>query len=148
MLAKEYSYLPENGKVVGKHSGAHFFTVGQRKGLGVGGKAEPLFVIATDIEKNIVYVGQGQQHSGLYRWALFIKSVEIHWIRPDYEMVVGEEDEFLVRIRYRQPLQKAKLFRRQDGIYIVFEQPQRGIAAGQFAAWYKEEELIGSGVIS
>ncbi len=148
MLAKEYSYLPENGKVVGKHSGAHFFTVGQRKGLGVGGKAEPLFVIATDIEKNIVYVGQGQQHSGLYRWALFIKVQEIHWIRPDYEMVVGEEDEFLVRIRYRQPLQKAKLFRRQDGIYIVFEQPQRGIAAGQFAAWYKEEELIGSGVIS
>ncbi len=147
-LSAEYIYMPKDGKIVGKHNGAHYFTIGQRKGLGVGGKAEPLFVIATNVEQNVVYVGQGQEHSGLFRTGLFIDESELHWVRPDFEMKQDEIQEFMVRIRYRQPLQKAKLFRKTEGMYIIFEEPQRGIAAGQFAAWYYGEELIGSGVIS
>jgi tRNA-specific 2-thiouridylase len=146
-LATPVRYKPTDGKVVGKHKGAHFYTIGQRKGLNVGGTPEPLFVIATDIKRNIVYVGQGQEHGGLYRKGLFIPEVDIHWVRPDITMSIGESKDFLVRIRYRQPLQNAKLFREPEGMYIVFENAQRGITAGQFAAWYQEDELMGSGVI-
>jgi len=135
-------------KVVGTHKGAHFFTIGQRKGINLGGYKEPLFVIGTDAEKNILYVGEGQSHPGLYRKGLLVKKDEIHWIRPDLVMNVGENHEYMVRIRYRQPLQKAKLFRRKEGIYIIFNKLQRGIAPGQFAAWYNGDEVIGSGVIS
>jgi tRNA-specific 2-thiouridylase len=142
-----WSYRKEDGNWVGKHQGAHFFTLGQRKGLNVGGKEEPLFVISTDVENNRIYVGQGQSHPGLYRKGLNIRNGEIHWIRDDLEMNPGETREYLVRIRYRQPLQKAVLHRTADGLYIVFNRLQRGIAAGQFAAWYDEEELVGSGVI-
>ena len=138
---------PEDGKKAGEHNGAHFFTIGQRKGLNIGGHKEPLFVIATDIEKNIVYAGEGQSHPGLYRKGLFIRSDEIHWIRPDLRMEDGENRDFLVRIRYRQPLQKARIFKRPEGMYIIFEESQRGIAPGQFAAWYDGGEVIGSGVI-
>jgi tRNA-specific 2-thiouridylase len=140
-------YQPTDGKVIGTHEGAHFYTIGQRKGLNVGGKKEPLFVIGTDVEKNIVYVGMGQQHKGLYRNGLFIRYDDIHWIRPDLAMQAGEVRKYSVRIRYRQPLQSAQLFQMPDGIHIVFDQPQRGITPGQFAAWYEEEELVGSGVI-
>ena len=136
------------GKVVGTHNGANFFTIGQRKGINLGGYKEPLFVIGTDTEKNILYVGEGQSHPGLYRKGLLVKEDEIHWVRPDMEMKVGESREYLVRIRYRQPLQKAKLSRREEGIYIIFNKLQRGIAPGQFAAWYDGDEVIGSGVIS
>jgi tRNA-uridine 2-sulfurtransferase len=141
-------YKPENGKVVGKHQGAHYYTVGQRKGLNVGGKPKPLFIIATDIKENIIYVGQGQEHPGLMRKGLFVPGSDIHWIRPDLEMISGDEQEFMVRIRYRQPLQKAKLYRKENGMYFVFEELQRGITPGQFAAWYKDGELLGSGVIA
>ncbi len=132
---------------VGKHQGAHFFTVGQRKGLNVGGKVEPLFVISTDVKSNRIYVGQGQSHPGLYRPGLHIQTEEIHWIRRDLVMKVGEVREYLVRIRYRQPLQKASLHMTEKGLYILFDEAQRGVASGQFAAWYDGEELLGSGVI-
>ena len=133
---------------VGEHQGAQFYTIGQRKGLNVGGKAEPLFVIATDINENIVYVGMGQNHPGLFRKALFINSNEVHWVRPDLKLSIGQHIELMVRIRYRQPLQKATLYSKDEGIYIAFNEPQRGITAGQFASWYDGEELIGSGVIA
>jgi tRNA-specific 2-thiouridylase len=130
------------------HNGAHFFTIGQRKGLDVGGTAEPLFVIATDIKENVIYVGQGKKHPGLFRKGLFVPNDEIHWIRPDLQLQPGQSGEYLVRIRYRQALQKAAMHQKDDGLYIVFDEPQRGITSGQFAAWYKEDELLGSGVIS
>lgn len=147
-LSKPLLYNPQLGKVIGTHQGAQFFTIGQRKGLNIGGKAEPMFVISTDIERNIVYAGMGQNHPGLYRKGLFINLAEIHWVRPDRAMKPGDRLDFLVRIRYRQPLQQATLHCKEDGMYIIFKNPQRGITAGQFAAWYDGEELIGSGVIN
>ena len=147
-LATPYTYQPSDGRKVGTHGGAHFYTIGQRHGLGVGGTALPLFVIATDVERNIVYVGQGHDHPGLLRRALRIAPEEIHWVREDLAQAIGEEPRrYLARIRYRQPLQGATLHRRTEGAYLLFDEPQRGITAGQFAAWYDGEELIGSGVI-
>jgi tRNA-specific 2-thiouridylase len=146
-LAKPFSYTVRDGKKIGKHNGAHFYTIGQRKGLGVGGRPEPLFIIATDVEQNVIYMGQGEDHPGLYRRALHITENEIHWVRPDLVMREGERRHYQVRIRYRQPLQDAELIRTRDGLYIRFDEPQRGITAGQFAAWYDGEELVGSGVI-
>ncbi len=147
-LSKPYKYIALDGFVVGKHRGAHFYTIGQRKGLNVGGKAEPLFVIGINVAYNQVFVGQGSQHLGLYRKALFIQNDEIHWVRPDMALEIGAEQSFLVRIRYRQPLQKATLIRQEKGLFIVFDEPQKSITAGQFAAWYLNDELIGSGVIN
>lgn len=146
-IVRPYFYQPENGKWSGKHQGAHFYTVGQRKGLNVGGRAEPLFVLATDTKANIIYVGQGHDHPGLNRRALFIPNSEVHWIRTDLQMQAGEERSYLVRIRYRQELQIARLFCREKGVYILFKELQRGITPGQFAAWYDGEELCGSGII-
>ena len=144
-LAEKYTYTSADGLEVGTHNGAHFFTVGQRKGLAVGGTKEPLFVLATDVEENIIYVGEGKTHAGLYRSALWIDQEDIHWIRrdliPQKPMVVQ------ARIRYRQPLAKATLHPTAKGLYLVFDKPQSAIAAGQFAAWYLDDELIGSGVI-
>ena len=148
ILTAPHIHNPENGKIVGKHNGAHFFTIGQRKGLGVGGKIEPLFVIGIDVIKNIVYTGQGHDHPGLNRKGLFISKDEIHWTREDLKMKVSEEREYLSRIRYRQGLSTATLKMEEDGLYIIFNEVQRGIASGQFAAWYNDDELIGSGVIS
>lgn len=147
-LSKKYSYCLTDGQVVGKHQGAHYFTKGQRKGLAVGGTPEPLFVIETDVETNIIYTGQGKNHPGLFRKALFVSNEEVHWVRPD--LVVGAYDELKVkaRIRYRQPLQDGVLHPTENGLYIVFEEPQASITEGQFVAWYHGEELIGSGVIS
>jgi tRNA-specific 2-thiouridylase len=135
------------GKVIGSHNGAHFFTIGQRKGINIGGHKEPLFVTGTDTKRNILYVGEGPSHPGLYRKGLFVRSEDVHWIRRDLAMEAGESREYMVRIRYRQPLQKAGLYLRADGMYIIFNKLQRGIAPGQFAAWYDGKELIGSGVI-
>jgi len=147
-LTEPYIYHPESGKFIGNHNGAHFFTIGQRKGLKVGGKEKPLFVIATDVDQNLVYVGQGEDHPGLYRKALFIQENEIHWIRPDLTMDQGDIERFKVRIRYRQPLQNATIHKLEAGMVIVFDKKQRGITPGQFAAWYLDEELVGSGVIN
>ncbi|MFH0843060.1 MAG: tRNA 2-thiouridine(34) synthase MnmA [Bacteroidota bacterium] len=142
----DFSHL--TGKIIGVHNGAHFFTIGQRKGINIGGYKEPLFVLGSDIDKNILYVGESQSHPGLYRKGIFIKNDEVHLIRPDLVMKEHEYREYMVRIRYRQPLQKAKLFSRHDGIYVIFNKLQRGIAPGQFAAWYDGIEVIGSGVIN
>jgi len=147
-LCAPWSYVKEDGTWTGKHQGAHFFTVGQRKGLNVGGKTEPLFVLATDVKSNRIYVGQGQSHPGLFRRGLKIIPGEIHWVRRDLQMRNGEIRDYLVRIRYRQELQEATLHQRKSGLYIIFKDPQRGLAAGQFAAWYDGKELLGSGVIS
>lgn len=144
-----YDYIDKDGKIVGEHNGAHFYTIGQRKGLNVGGKPEPLFVINVDVENNIIFVGQGHFHPGLLRSSLFIKEDETHWIRPDLTMTDNEKREYKIRIRYRQPLQDGQLIKCVDGLRIVFNEPQRGITAGQFAAWYNTDgELIGSGVIN
>jgi tRNA-specific 2-thiouridylase len=147
VLCSTRNYKSVDGIKKGTHNGAHFFTIGQRKGLDVGGTPEPLFIIATDIKENLVYVGQGKKHPGLYRKGLFVKKSEIHWVRPDLELLPGESDTYQVRIRYRQELQDAEVIMRSSGLYIVFKNPQRGVTSGQFAAWYKENELIGSGVI-
>ncbi len=150
LLAAPHTYTPADGKKIGKHTGAQFYTIGQRKGLNIGGHKESIFIISIDIENNNIYVGERHSHPGLYRKGLKIENPEIHWIREDLQMEVGERRRYLVRIRYRQPLQQATLYREEDGLYIVFDKPQRGISAGQFAAWYTpgEEEMIGSGVIS
>lgn len=148
-LAKVYDYRKEDGKVIGRHSGAIFFTIGQRKGLNIGGHKESIFVISTDINENIIFVGEGHHHPGLLRKALRISRDEVHWIREDLKMEPGDIREYLVRIRYRQPLQKVTLYLREDTLYLLFDQHQRGITPGQFAAWYDEGlEMIGSGIIS
>jgi len=146
--AKKRDYLPTMGKVVGKHQGAHYFTVGQRKGLNVGGTTDPLFIIATDVETNTIYTGLTSLHPGLFKKALFIEKSEVHWIRTDLALKVGETMEVMARIRYRQPLQKATLHQFEDGMYVQFEEGQSAITEGQFVAWYFENELVGSGVIS
>ena len=147
-FARKHIYTPDMGFKAGEHKGAHFYTIGQRKGLNIGGRIEPLFVLSTDVESNTVFVGQGHDHPGLNRYGLFIPGNDLHWIRPDLEMVPDDTREYLVRIRYRQPLQKACIYRTERGMYILFEKTQRGITQGQFAAWYDEDEMLGSGVIS
>ena len=135
-------------KRIGRHEGAQFYTIGQRKGLGIGGHANPVFVLATDIDRNIIYVGEGENHPGLLRKCLHIAPDETHWIRPDQAMQVGEQRRYRVRIRYRQPLQDATLLMRANGLFILFDQPQRSITPGQFAVWYAADgEMLGSGVI-
>jgi len=141
-------YNEEMGKIVGKHQGAHYFTTGQRKGLNVGGTTEPLFIIATNVETNIIYTGLGSQHPGLFKKGLFIEKSEVHWVREDLALNNGQTLEVMARIRYRQPLQKATLHQLETGMYILFEEPQSAITEGQFVAWYLDDELVGSGVIS
>jgi len=145
---RNINYKIGDGREVGKHNGAFYFTIGQRKGLRIGGSKKPLFVLQTDVENNIVYVGMGKDHPGLYRDALLVDSNEEHWIREDLKLSYKESMIIMARIRYRQPLQKASLFRYKEGIYVLFDKPQSSITKGQFVAWYIENELIGSGVIS
>ena len=142
-------YHSSDGPVVGTHPGAQFYTVGQRKGLMVGGKAQPLFVLSKDVDSNILYVGMGAEHPGLLRHALRVQASDVHWINPSCRLQVGQtSDAYRVRFRYRQPLQSARLEMREDGMYILFDAPQTGIASGQFAAWYLGDQLAGSGSIS
>ena len=143
-LSSPFTYQPDMGKVLAKHNGAHYFTVGQRKGLAVGGTALPLFVIGVDTDRNVLYVGQGSDHPGLYRSALKIQKDEVHWIRPD----LAGDLRVQARIRYRQPLQQASIIIKDDATYVKFDQPQSAITPGQFVAWYIKNELVGSGVIS
>lgn len=146
-LSEPYRLTIRDGKKIGTHQGAHFYTIGQRKGLGIGGRKESLFVIGTDVKDNVIYVGEGDNHPGLYRKALHILNEDIHWVDPSHAMQIGERRRYMVRIRYRQPLQGAELIMDEDGLYILFDEPQRGITAGQFAAWYDGEVVKGSGVI-
>ena len=147
-LIRKIDYEVADGKIVGKHQGAHYFTKGQRKGLAVGGTVEPLFVIETDVDENIIYTGQGKQHPGLLKKALFVTTDEVHWIREDLTLGLNGTMEVKARIRYRQPLQKATLHQKENGLYVVFEELQSAITEGQFVAWYHNDELVGSGVIS
>jgi len=147
-LCFPFPFKPWNGEVIGEHQGAHFYTIGQRKGLNIGGHKNPLFVIGTDVQRNIIYVGEGQNHPGLFRRGLFVAANDMHWIRTDLGMQLGEKRDYEIRIRYRQPLEKGTIHLKDDGAYFIFENEQRGITSGQFAAWYNGDELIGSGVIS
>ncbi|MDC7993987.1 tRNA 2-thiouridine(34) synthase MnmA [Altibacter sp. HG106] len=147
-FSEKYQYRPEDGAVVGTHQGAHYFTKGQRKGLAVGGTKEPLFVIDTDVEANIIYTGQGKDHPGLYRRGLFVTNEEVHWVREDLKLREGEQMSLKARIRYRQPLQNATLHQTHSGLYVIFERDQSAITEGQFVVWYQDDELLGSGVIS
>ena len=147
-LSKKIKYQKEDGKVIGKHQGAQFFTIGQSKGLGIGGHKESCFIIDRDMENNILFVGEGKNFPGLYRKALKINNDEVHWVREDLRLKNGESMNVKARIRYRQPLEDAVLYQYKDGFFIEFENPQSAIAEGQFAAWYQDEELLGSGVIS
>ena len=146
--SKPIVYKNHDGTVVGKHLGAHFFTKGQRKGLGVGGTKDPLFVIETDVNKNIIYVGEGKSHPGLLRKTLKVVNEEVHWVRPDLKLSIGEKLLVLARIRYRQPLETATIFQTAHGLYVEFLNNQTAITEGQFVAWYLEDELVGSGVIT
>jgi len=147
-FATKFQYNKQDGKVVGKHLGAHYFTKGQRKGLAVGGTKEPLFVIETDVRENVIYAGEGKNHKGLYRSVLFVSNEEEHWIREDLKLKNQESLDVKARIRYRQPLEKAILHKVENGIFVEFQNPQSAIQEGQFVAWYQNEELLGSGVIS
>ena len=149
-LARAYHYRESDGRKIGTHIGAQYYTIGQRKGLNIGGHREPIFILDTSIVTNTIYVGEGHEHPGLMRKALKINVDEVHWIRRDLRMAPGEVRRYLVRVRYRQPLQQAALHCLDDGMYIVFDQPQRGITPGQFAVWYApgDLEMLGSGVIS
>jgi tRNA-specific 2-thiouridylase len=146
-VTQPYALTPQAGEVVGEHNGAHYYTIGQRRGLNLGGFEKPLFVIGTDTRENILYTGMGEDHPGLYRRGLFLAH-EDHWVREDMNLAVGESRRYMARIRYRQPLEACTLHCREEGVYIVFDRPQRGVTPGQFAAWYEGEELVGSGVIS
>jgi tRNA-specific 2-thiouridylase len=147
-LTKKIDYNSSDGTIVGKHQGAHYFTKGQRKGLAVGGTIEPLFVIDTDVIENVIYTGQGKNHPGLFKSALFVTNEELHWVREDLALKVGETMQVKARIRYRQILENATLHMFDNGLFVAFENPQSAITEGQFVAWYLEDELVGSGVIS
>ncbi len=147
-ISANYNLSPEQGEVIGEHKGAHYYTIGQRKGLNLGGNEKPLFVIGTDTHENIIYTGMGEDHPGLYRKGLFIPGSDIHWIREDLALAVGESRKYFSRVRYRQTLVPCTLNQREEGLYIIFDAPQKSITPGQFAAWYDGEELVGSGVIN
>ena len=146
-ISKNFNFKEIKGKIIGTHQGVQFYTIGQRKGLGIGGTGEPLYVIEKDANSNILYAGIGDKHPGLWRKGLFISRKDLHWIREDLELKINETRILSVRIRYRQPLERAKLYMKEEGLYIIFEKQISSIASGQFAAWYDNEELIGSGII-
>lgn len=156
LVPRDYDFSSPNFQIsdfrfqtpVGTHPGSWFFTIGQRKGLDVGGTKQGLYVLGTDVKTNTVYVGEGEDHPGLFKKTLHVAKEDIHWIREGLTMKVGESREYMVRIRYRQPLQKATLEMTSEGLNIQFLEPQRAVTAGQFAAWYEGEELVGSGVIN
>lgn len=147
-LSKKIEYRKTDGKVIGKHQGAHYFTIGQSKGLGIGGHKESCFIIHRDMQNNLLFVGEGKNFPGLFRKALKIENTEVHWVREDLRLKNGESLKVKARIRYRQPLENATLFQFEEAFFMEFENPQSAIAEGQFAAWYLEDELLGSGVIS
>lgn len=146
-LTASYSLADAAGEVIGEHKGAHYYTIGQRKGLNIGGNEKPLFVIGTNTTENIIYTGLGEDHPGLYRKGLFVESKNIHWVRTDLTMGIGESREYKARVRYRQSLVPCTLHRREEGLFIIFDTPQKSITPGQFAAWYDDDELVGSGII-
>jgi tRNA-specific 2-thiouridylase len=147
-LAKPFLYQFSMGKHVANHQGAHYYTIGQRKGLHIGGRPKPSFVLATDTKENIIYSGQTDEHPGLYRLALRLESKELNWIQYIPNEVLEKGFDCFIRIRYRQALQKGTLLKKGERLYVLFEKQQRGITPGQFAAFYQGEELLGSGIIA
>jgi tRNA-uridine 2-sulfurtransferase len=147
-LCAPYSFNKEMGKVAGTHNGAHYYTIGQRKGLGVGGRIDPLFILETDTTENNIYVGQGENHQALQRPGIFVRNEDVHWVREDLRLKEGESCRYEVRIRYRQKLFGSTLYKGKSGLFVIFDDNQKGIANGQFAAWYRDDELVGSGAIS
>ena len=147
-LCSPKNFSETDGEFIGNHNGAFFYTVGQRKGLDIGGFKDPLFVLTKDIDKNILYVGMGSDHPALFKKALFISKKDIHWVRNDLTIEPNQSMEVYFRVRYRQPLEKGKIFMYSNGLFILFDRPISSIASGQFASWYIKNELIGSGVIS
>ena len=148
LLSSPFSFSSDYGEEIGEHHGAYYYTVGQRKGLNIGGFSEPLFVLKTDVSKNLIYVGMGESHPALYKKALFVKSNEIHWIREDLKINENETMNVEFRIRYRQPLQSGTIYRFKKGLYILFDKPISSVTSGQFVSWYIDDELIGSGTIN
>ena len=148
ILSDPFSFSSDDGEVIGEHNGAYYFTIGQRKGLNIGGFKDPLFVIETDVSKNLVYVGMGESHPALFRKALFVNSNDIHWVREDLEIYENESLKVQFRIRYRQPIQSGTIYNFKKGLYILFENPISSVTSGQFVSWYIKDELIGSGVIN
>ena len=148
LLSSPFSFSSDDGEEIGEHHGAYYYTVGQRKGLNIGGFSEPLFVLETDVSKNLIYVGMGESHPALYKKALFVKSNEIHWIREDLKINENETMNVEFRIRYRQPLQSGTIYRFKKGLYILFDKPISSVTSGQFVSWYIDDELIGSGTIN
>ena len=147
-LSSPYSFSINDGEIIGKHQGSYYYTIGQRKGLDIGGFEKPLFVIETDVQNNIIYVAMGDDHPGLFKKALFVQFSDIHWLRTDLSIQENEELEVLFRVRYRQPLQKGTIFMFKEGLYILFKKSISSVTAGQFVSWYLDDELIGSGVIN
>ncbi len=147
-LSSPFSFSSNDGQEIGEHNGAYYYTVGQRKGLNIGGFRDPLFVVQTDVSNNIIYVGMGESHPALFKKALFVNSNEIHWIREDLKIDENETMQIQFRIRYRQPLKSGTLYRYKKGLYILFDKPISSVTAGQFVSWYLDDELIGSGVIN
>ena len=148
LLSASFSFSPDDGEEIGEHNGAYYYTVGQRKGLNIGGFSEPLFVVETDVSKNIIYVGMGESHPALFKKALFVNTNEIHWIREDLKINENETMNINFRIRYRQPLQSGTVYRFKKGLYILFNKPISSVTSGQFVSWYIDGELIGSGTIN
>ena len=148
LLIAPFSFSPDDGEEIGEHNGAYYYTVGQRKGLNIGGFSEPLFVLETDVSKNIIYVGMGESHPALFKRALFVSSNEIHWIREDLKINENQTMNIIFRIRYRQPLQSGTIYRFKKGLYILFDKPISSVTSGQFVSWYIDNELIGSGIIN
>ena len=148
LLSAPFSFSPDDGEEIGEHNGAYYYTVGQRKGLNIGGFSEPLFVLETDVSKNIIYVGMGESHPALFKRALFVSSNEIHWIREDLKINENQTMNIIFRIRYRQPLQSGTIYRFKKGLYILFDKPISSVSSGQFVSWYIDNELIGSGIIN
>ncbi len=147
-LCSPYAFSKEMGQIAGVHNGAHYYTIGQRKGLGVGGRVDPLFILETDTTENNIYVGQGENHQALQRPGIFVRNEDVHWVREDLRLKEGESHRYDVRIRYRQKLFGCTLYKGKSGLFVIFDENQRGIASGQFAAWYENDELVGSGAIS
>ena len=145
---ESFKYSISMGKVIGEHNGAHYYTIGQRKGLNIGGFPLPLFIIGTDVIENIIYVGQGEDHPGLYRNGLTVKKENIHWIREDLKIDIDTPTVYDSRIRYRQKLTPCSINSNEFGLKVSFKEIQRGITPGQFISWYKNDELIGSGIIN
>lgn len=146
-LSKKIDFSKIETKDIGEHNGAHYYTIGQRKGIGIGGFKQALFVVGTDTIKNIVYLAEGENSNALNRPALFIKNEDIHWIRADKKLSTDGTLQIKARIRYRQALEDACLYQKKEGLYVVFKNLQKGITPGQFCAWYAVDELLGSGVI-